>query len=54
MHAHNTLGELPVFALYGMLCELAQLRPSQTRQLILQVSIRQVQVFPVCHGNNIE
>jgi len=48
------LGELPIFALYGVLCELAQRLPSQTQQLILQVSIRQVHVFPACHGNNIK
>jgi len=29
------LGEFPIYALYGVLCELAQLLPSQTRQRIL-------------------
>jgi len=48
------LGELPIYTLYGVLCELAQLLPLQTRQLILQVSIRQVHAFPACHGNNIK
>jgi len=47
------LGELPIFALYDVSYELAQFLPSQTLQLILQVFIRQVHVFPVCHGNNI-
>jgi len=47
------LGELPLYALYGMLCEVSQLLPSQMRQLTLQVSIQQVRSFPVCHGNNI-
>ena len=48
------LGELPMYALYGALCELSQLRPSQTRQRILQVSIQHLHAFSVCHGNNIK
>ena len=39
------LGEYPIYTLYGVLCELAQLLPLQTRQLMLQVSIQQVHAF---------
>ena len=48
------LGEFPIYTLFGMLCVLAQLPPSQMRQLTLQVSIRQVHSLPVCHGNSIK
>jgi len=47
------LGEFPICALYEVLWESAQRLPSQTRQPILQVPIRQMHAFPSFHGNNI-
>jgi len=47
------LGGLPICALYDVLCELPPLLPSQTRHLILQVSIQQVHAFLACHGNHV-
>ena len=47
------LGEFPIYALYGVLCESAQLLFLQTRQLILQMSRPQVHAFLVYHGNTI-